>query len=210
VLDIYNKILLCASFAIISLIGCIFTIKVRDWRGEAFKVMSTFCVTSLGVCLNLNPLFIIGVSLVFLGDLVLSLFIPLFKKEYFFMIGLGLFLLAYLTVSISYINTNIEPSYLISSIILMVMLGYLNISNMNKCDIKMKIILSIYMIAVSSLPIIAISNSNIYKFIGGLLIYFSDSIIGHSSYNSKYRISSSNTELLITIPFIVGLFMYII
>lgn len=207
-----TKVILGTVVALISFLGYMFTIKDQEWRGGVFKVLATALTAIIGIYFDKSIYLILGLSFMVIADLVLSFLKPLLKKDFLFLVGLGLFLVAYLLLSINFIKVIFDVKSFALGFAVFTLLGISDIRHMDKCDKLMKVIVFIYLSVIALLVASTCSmpNEKTYVFLGSIMLFFSDLVIGNSTFNSKYCINKVITEFLITMLYSVGLFILVI
>jgi hypothetical protein len=200
--------ILVSFIAVVSgLIGLMMTILGKTLPAGILKVVSIIGLSILGI-INFNtPIIISGFLLAIVAEMMLSLLNPILKKDILFYIGFISYIFAYILIGSTVFTSPII--YLISALIIALVLIPIQIKFLDKADKVTKIALGCHMTAISIL-LVSAYMINWVAVIGVLLIYLCDSIIGHSKYNSKYKLDNGITESIITISFTLGMFLYVI
>jgi hypothetical protein len=192
------------------IMGLVYTIEDNDkysnLRAGSMKVLSIYGLSVIGILGFHNPIITVGFILACIAETLLSLLNPIFKKDIFFYVGFLTYIVSYILLGSNIFSGSviyILMAFIIASITIPLQLKFLD-----KADIIIKVAMGLHMTALSIL-LVSATRINIIAIIGVLLIYLCDSIIGHSKFNSKYKLNSKITESLITLPFTFGFTMYV-
>jgi hypothetical protein len=195
---------------VFGLAGLACTLKGFTLPAGILKVLSVAGIGYIGIAGFSIPLVTIGFVVMVLAEIAMSLLSPLTKKELFFFIGLGLYMISYGAIATGIFTSIAVQPYIIGVYAIMVLIGLAQFIQLDKADGIMRGVLAIYIGVLTAFVTACVMYNPIFALLGALSIYFSDSIIGQSKFNSKFVVSNTIKEISVSIPFITGLAMFAI